>query len=284
MQTEPPWRYLGWKILEQTIQPQNVGMTANIWTLNDVQKLLGNINWIQTQCAIDNATLTPPFDLLQGDTDINAPQSWTPEAQQALQIINDKLSNQQCHRRSEDIPLTLFVCNQEEQPLAIIGQWDPRRNDPLVILEWVFLPHQPTKTIATRIEMFADLIKKGRERIVELAGEEPTLIVLPIVKTYLTWSIQNSLELQLALAGFSGKLDTHLPPHKRFTFYYNVKIENRPLCQRQPVDGRTVFTDGSGKSGKAVVTWEENGVWKREGEILHGSPQIVELHAVIMAF
>ncbi|NWX44767.1 POK18 protein, partial [Steatornis caripensis] len=54
-----PWHYLGTKILEQTIRPQNLAVTGTIQTLNDVQKLLGNINWIRSICGIDNKTLEP---------------------------------------------------------------------------------------------------------------------------------------------------------------------------------------------------------------------------------
>ncbi|NXS68480.1 POK18 protein, partial [Pandion haliaetus] len=56
-----------------SIQPQNVAISVEIKTLNDVQKLLGNINWIRAQCSIDNHTLAPLFELLKGDTNINAP-------------------------------------------------------------------------------------------------------------------------------------------------------------------------------------------------------------------
>ena len=73
-------------------------ISADIKTLNDVQKLLGNINWIRAQCGIDNYTLTPLFELLKGDTDINAPRQWTTEAKNTLRIINERLSLQQCHR------------------------------------------------------------------------------------------------------------------------------------------------------------------------------------------
>ncbi|KAK4822302.1 hypothetical protein QYF61_013001 [Mycteria americana] len=90
-----------------------------------------------------------------------------------------------------------------------------------------------------------------------MTGEEPGLIILLVVKNYLNWCLQNSLELQMALAGFNGQIDTHHPPHKMFTSYNNVKIKNKPLYQWQPVKGTTVFTDGSGKTGKAVITGKE---------------------------
>ncbi|KAK4808190.1 LOW QUALITY PROTEIN: hypothetical protein QYF61_001222 [Mycteria americana] len=166
----------------------------------------------------------------------------------------------------------------KQQPLAIIGQWEARERDPLILLEWVFLPYQPTKTLVTRIELFAALIKRGRERIVEMTGKEPELIILPVVKNYLNWCLQNSLELQMALAGFDGQIDTHHPPHKMFTFYNNVKIENKPLYQWQPVYGY------HGKTGKVVITWKEKGQWQHHIERIEGSPQLVELHAITMAF
>ncbi|NWS63797.1 PO113 protein, partial [Chunga burmeisteri] len=56
-----------------TIQPQTVQRQTNISTLNDLQKLLGNINWIRTVIGMDNQVLAPLFDLLQGDSLINSP-------------------------------------------------------------------------------------------------------------------------------------------------------------------------------------------------------------------
>lgn len=65
--------------------------------------------------------------------------------------------------------------------------------------------------------MFSVLIKKGQERIVELVGEEPSLIIIPVVKDYFTWCLQNSLELQIVLMGFDGQVDTHHPSHIMFS-------------------------------------------------------------------
>lgn len=73
-QMEAPWKYLGWKILQQSIQPQNLAITMENHMLNDVQKLIDNRNQIRTQCGIDNHTLAHLFELLKGDTDINTPR------------------------------------------------------------------------------------------------------------------------------------------------------------------------------------------------------------------
>ncbi|KFP56027.1 hypothetical protein N322_00491, partial [Cariama cristata] len=64
VQQAAPWKYLEWKIMEHTIQPQTVQLQTNISTLNDLQKLLGNINWIRTVIGINNQVLAPLFDLL----------------------------------------------------------------------------------------------------------------------------------------------------------------------------------------------------------------------------
>ncbi|KAK1200571.1 POK18 protein, partial [Pygoscelis papua] len=49
-----PWKYLGWKTLEHTIQPQPITLQSNIKTLNDLQKLVGTINWVRPLLGIDN--------------------------------------------------------------------------------------------------------------------------------------------------------------------------------------------------------------------------------------
>lgn len=201
-------------------------------------------------CGIDNKMLAPLFELL-GDMDINAPQKMINVSRVALSNVEEKISAQQCQRHMENLPIQFYICNQNPQPLAIIAQWDPAAANPIVtrnlkllLLEWLFLPHQPTKTFTTCIEMFAALIKKGREHIIEIAGEEPKSIVILILKDYLNWYLQNSIELQAALLGFDGQLDIHLPSHKMFTFYNKAQLEVKPLYRWHSVHGQTVFTDG----------------------------------------
>ncbi|NXT18390.1 POK18 protein, partial [Syrrhaptes paradoxus] len=56
-----PWKYLGWKITEQTVEPQRIALRDKISTLNDLQKLLGAINCIRLLLGIHNETLQPYF-------------------------------------------------------------------------------------------------------------------------------------------------------------------------------------------------------------------------------
>ncbi|NXV24837.1 POK6 protein, partial [Cepphus grylle] len=53
-----------------TIEPQMLQLATTIRTLNDLQKLLGTINWVRPLLGIDNETLSPLFALLKGDSNL----------------------------------------------------------------------------------------------------------------------------------------------------------------------------------------------------------------------
>lgn len=57
-------------------------------TLNDLQKLLGDINWIRPFLRLTTAELKP---LLQGDADPSSPRALTPEAKGALARVEQAL-------------------------------------------------------------------------------------------------------------------------------------------------------------------------------------------------
>lgn len=83
IQMEAPWKYLGWKILQQSIKPQNVAITVKIRMLNDVQKLIGNTDQLYNQI------LAPLFELLKGDMDTNVPRKMTNVARIALSNVEE---------------------------------------------------------------------------------------------------------------------------------------------------------------------------------------------------
>ncbi|NXM58348.1 POK10 protein, partial [Illadopsis cleaveri] len=47
-----------------------IQLRTNVNNLQDLQQLLGEINWIRLVLGITNDELTPLFDLLRGDCDI----------------------------------------------------------------------------------------------------------------------------------------------------------------------------------------------------------------------
>ncbi|NXL20808.1 POK18 protein, partial [Setophaga kirtlandii] len=54
-----PWKYLGYRITEQTVTPQPLQLRKNSKTLNEVQQLVGTLNWLHPLLGISNQDLAP---------------------------------------------------------------------------------------------------------------------------------------------------------------------------------------------------------------------------------
>ena len=143
VQQQPPWKYLGLKLLDQTIQPQAVQLNTQITMLNDLQKLLGAINWVRPYLGITTSQLLPLFTLLQGDPDLLSPRTLTEDAKLTLQTIEHAVNSKQVYRIDLQVPITLFVLLVEYHPVGIIRQLNDAWDDPLHVLEWVFLSAHP---------------------------------------------------------------------------------------------------------------------------------------------
>ena len=114
-----------------------------------------------------------------------------------------------------DYPISLFIFYYSFfQPYGLLARWVPQDVHPLIILEWVFLPHNFGKTVTTAIEMIAMVIQKGREWLLTLDGVEPNIIYLPLVTKQLTFLTHQSFVFQCALADFPGQISIHFPGHK----------------------------------------------------------------------
>ncbi|KFZ64191.1 hypothetical protein N338_00569, partial [Podiceps cristatus] len=78
-----PWKYLGWTVNKATIQPQKLELTSTVRTLNDAQKLVGELQWIRNLTGITNEQLAPFLSLLRG-ADPTQRVAWSPAHQRAL--------------------------------------------------------------------------------------------------------------------------------------------------------------------------------------------------------
>ncbi|NWI42067.1 POK19 protein, partial [Picathartes gymnocephalus] len=52
-----------------------IQLRTNVNNLQDLQQLLGEINWIRPVLGIANDELAPLFDLLRGDCNITSPRT-----------------------------------------------------------------------------------------------------------------------------------------------------------------------------------------------------------------
>ncbi|TRZ08157.1 hypothetical protein HGM15179_018950 [Zosterops borbonicus] len=114
-------------------------------------------------------------------------------------------------------------------------------------------------------------------------GADPAKIILPVPQEDFDWSFANSISLQSALENFSGQITYHLPSHELLQVAKFTEISLRPKNSQEPVQGPTVFTDGLGRTGKAIVTWKDGSEWQVLEDHEDGSAQLVELRAAIMA-
>ncbi|XP_064260061.1 uncharacterized protein LOC135290081 [Passer domesticus] len=299
IQRMPPWKYLGLEIGRRTIVPQKISIRPHIRTLADVQQLCGALNWVRPWLGISTEDLAPLFNLLKGGEELSSPRSLTPEAEAALEKVQASISERQAHRYKPNLPFKFIVLGKLPHLHGVIFQWDnsTRRDqgakDPLLIMEWVFLSHHRSKRMTRPQELVAELIRKARLRIRELAGVDFECIHIPIqlssgnlTKAMLEHLLQENEALQFALDSYSGQVSIHRPSHKFFNADVQFHLSLKTVQSRTPLEALTVFTDASGASHKSVMTWKDPQTqqWEADVKVVVGSPQIAELDAVVRAF
>jgi len=124
IQRQTPWKYLGMTLTETVIRPQKLTICAdNVKTLNDVQKLVRDLQWIRNICGITNMDLQPLYELLQDGKDPYEPRQLTQPAEAALQIIAQKISHSSISRILEGSPIQLYIYDSREEIFEILPQW-----------------------------------------------------------------------------------------------------------------------------------------------------------------
>ncbi|RMC12208.1 hypothetical protein DUI87_11344 [Hirundo rustica rustica] len=231
--------------------------------------------------------------------ELSSPRVLTPEAEKALEKVQDALSKRQAHRIDPELPFKFIIMGKLPHLHGMIFQWksipkkDREGNDPLLIIEWVFLSHHRSKRMTRPQELVAELIRKARFRIRELAGCDFECIHIPIglrsgqiSKAMLEHLLQENEALQFALDSFTGQISIHRPAHKIFNSETKFILSLKEVRSRRPLKALTVFTDASGRSHKSVLTWKDPQTQQWEADIaeVEGSPQVAELAAVVRAF
>ena len=92
-----------------------------------------------------------------------------------------------------------------------------------------------------------------------------------------------SLEFQCAVADFVGELEINLPSDKLLQNipFLQIRLAEK-VCPMPRTGVRTVF-EGSGKTGRAAITWQEDKNWRSFISSGHSSTQRAELFAAIKA-
>lgn len=95
IQLKDPYFYLVFELRQNFIFSQNVQLkTDQLHTLNDFQKFLDNVTWLQPYLKLTTGELKPLFQILEGNPDPSSPRTLIPQAYKALQLINKAIQEQ----------------------------------------------------------------------------------------------------------------------------------------------------------------------------------------------
>lgn len=285
IQSSPPWTYLGWKISDSQVRPQKLEITTSIKTLKDGQKLLGNLQWLQPVIGISNDDLDILRPLLKG-TDPAAPVMLSAVQLTTMQKIARQVTERWVDWLDPNPPVDLTIFNGPSQLIGALTQCKKKKGERVRILEWLFTRIQPRKSIEQKLENLADLIRKGRTRIMQITGKEPGVVRVPLKKDVMDWCLQHSEELQVSLLTTGQNICVEPLKSMALQWVGQNSWIIKPKRSETPLQNAvTAFTDAEKKSRRAVVTWMEDGAWRHH--LLEAVPgdslQMLELAAVVWA-
>ena len=139
--------YLGYRIGLEKIRTQKAQIRRDrLRTLNDFQRLLGDISSLRPAVGITPDLIVHLNKTLDGDKDLNSPRKLTVEAEKELTMIEEKLQEAHVDRVNPNLSSILVILPSRISPTGILMQ----RED--IILEWIFIPHKPSKKLKTYVE------------------------------------------------------------------------------------------------------------------------------------
>lgn len=182
--------------------PQKVELRKDkLQTLNDFQKLLGDINWLRSHLQITTGELKPLFDILKGDVDPTSPRQLTEEGPKTLQLVETAIKKQQVTYLNYAKPWEAYILTTAHTPTAVLWQHGP--------LLWMHLPVSPARVLTPYHEAVGALVQISRVESNKYFGAEPQSIGIPFMKMQTEWLFQNSDAWIIAFANFAGKIDNH---------------------------------------------------------------------------
>ena len=219
-------------------------------TLNDFQKLLGDINWICPYCNLSNAELRPLFDILKGDSDLQSPRQLTPLARAFLQKVEQSLAKPQVDLVDPTLPISFCVIVTDLSPTGVFWQKGP--------LCWVYLHHSPAKVLPRYPESVAQLILKSIKLGLGAFGKQPDVIIIPYTPKQIEVLASTNNDWAILCTSMTGQFENHYPASPWLQFVMRNPMIYPRITRTEPIPGAVnAFTDGS-KGGVGVVYVEGN--------------------------
>lgn len=164
--------YLGTKVSPYIIIPQKVELRKdNLKTLNDFQKLLGDINWVRCYLKLPNYELKPLYNILAGNSALDSPRQLTDEGREALKKVEKGLQGAMLHRWKEGADIVLCILATYMQPTGLLWQDGP--------LLWVYPRASPARSVEYYPTAVARLALSGIQQCIQYFGVSPTSIIVP---------------------------------------------------------------------------------------------------------
>ncbi|KAL6035037.1 hypothetical protein STEG23_037457 [Scotinomys teguina] len=266
--------YLGYKIGLQKIRPQKVQIRRDrLRTLNDFQRLFGDISHLRTITGVKNDELSNLFKTLEGDKDLNSPRELSPEAEKELALVEKKVQDGHVDRMDPKLDCILVILPSRHSPTGILMQ----RED--IILEWIFLPNKQSKKLKTYVEKISDLILKGKLRLRQLAGIDPAEIVVPLTKEEIEKLWAESEPWQRACSNFLGEINSKYPKSDRIELIKRADWILPRIVRETPISGVCTFYTDANKQGKAGYKSED---LSKVVQSPYNSVQKSELYAILL--
>ena len=267
--------FLGARITPHFITPQKIELRKDhLKTLNDFQKLLGDINWIRPYMRLSNFELIPLFDILKGDPQLLSPRALTPEARVALEKVERCLEKAKLYRWKEGEDILLCVLKTFRQPTGVLWQSGP--------LLWIYPHVSPNKTLEYYPIAVAQLVILGIKSCIQHFGAPPQKIITPYNANQI--QILSSLidDWALLRCSFDGELDNHYPKDPLLQFFSEHPVIFPKVTASKPISGALdIYTDGSKTGVGAYVVNSQKPVLFQYNP---GTPQLTECKIVLEVF
>ena len=143
----------------------------NLRTLNDFQKLLGDINWIRCYLKLPNYELKPLYNVLSGDSALDSLRQLTDEARKALQKVEERLQDAFLQSFREGQGIVMCILPTYHQPTGLLWQ-----NGPLF---WIYPKISPAKSLEHHPTAVATLALTRIQQCLQYFGTTPTTIIVP---------------------------------------------------------------------------------------------------------
>lgn len=122
---------------------------------------------------------------LDGEKDLDSPRELIAKAEKELTMIDEKLQEAHVDRVNPELSCIFVILPSNISPTGILMQRDD------IIIEWIFLPHKPSKYLKTHEEKFSELIIKYKLRLCQLSGIHPAEIIVTFTADEIKMLLEN---------------------------------------------------------------------------------------------